>query len=83
MVDDTCYQLGFDNLKEAMCIYDALNSAEIQSLLQSLVFKDAKRVVTKNILMRLDLAQLCRDNGMEIPVIPDNRPACHQLSLFD
>lgn len=83
MVDDTCYQLGFDNLKEAMCIYDALNSAEIQSLLQSLVFKDAKRVVTKNILMRLDLAQLCRDNGMEIPVISDNRPACHQLSLFD
>ncbi len=64
MVDDTCYQLDFDNLEEATCIYEALGSDEIRSLLQSIVFKDAKRVVTKSILMRLDLAQLCRDMGM-------------------
>lgn len=65
MVDDTCYQLGFDSLEEAMCVYRALNSREIQSLLQSLIFKDAKRVVTKNLLMRLDLMHWCVEKGIK------------------
>lgn len=83
MADDTCYQLGFDNYEEAKCIYDALNSNEIQSLLRSLIFKDAKRVVTKSLLMRLDLVQFCKDNEV---IIPTQRSDCHygrQLSLFD
>ncbi len=67
VVDDTCYQLAFDTIDEAKCVYDALNSNEIQSLLQSLVFRDAKRVVTKNLLMRLDLTRFCKDNGRELP----------------
>lgn len=58
MLDDTCYQLDFDNLEDARRAYDALNSDEIQSLLQSLIFKDAKRVVTKGLLMRLDFTRL-------------------------
>lgn len=83
MVDDTCYQLDFDSLEEAKCILDVLNSDEIQSLLQSLVFKDAKRVVTKSLLMRLDLAQLCRDKGIEIVSQRFANGVCRQLSLFD
>ncbi len=83
MVDDTCYQLGFDSLEEAKCILNALNSDEICSLLQSLVFKDAKRVITKSLLMRLDLAQLCRDKGVKIQVQRFDNSACHQLSLFE
>lgn len=39
MVDDTCYQLDFDNSEEATLIFEALNRNEIKSLLQSLVFK--------------------------------------------
>ena len=81
MVDDTCYQLAFDTFEEAKCIYDALNSREIQSLLQSLVFHDAKRVVTKNLLMRLDLTQFCKDNGRELPDTGICESAV-QLSLF-
>lgn len=83
MVDDTCYQLDFDNAEEARCIYDALNSNEIQSLLQSLIFKDAKRVVTKSILMRLDLARLCREKGIVINSQRYKDSAYQHISLFD
>ena len=83
LVDDTCYQLDFCNYEEAKCIYDALNSNEIQSLLHSLIFKDAKRVVTKNLLMRLDLAQFCKDKGLTINSQRFANSSYQQLSLFD
>lgn len=83
MVDDTCYQLDFDDLKEAQLILDAINSNEIQSLLQSLVFKDAKRVVTKSLLMRLDLSQLCRDKDLKVKSQRFDNSPVQQLSLFD
>lgn len=81
MVDDTCYQLDFDNLDDAKSVIAALNSNEIQSLLQSLTFKDAKRVVTKNLLMRLDLTKLC--NEKELRISPSCYPRTSQLSLFE
>lgn len=83
MVDDTCYQLDFDSPEDATAILNALNSTEIQSLLQSLVFKDAKRVVTKSLLMRLDLAKYCSDNGINIDSQHLSASSSHQLSLFD
>ena len=51
MVDDTCHQLDFDNTEEAQCIFRALHSNEIPSILKSLAFMDANRVITKNLLM--------------------------------
>lgn len=83
IVDDTCYQLDFDNQTEAANAYEALNSTEIQSLLKALMFKDAKRVVTKNLLMRLDLTRICREKGAT-----EANPAAKdclnpQLSLFE
>lgn len=83
LVDDTCYQLDFNDYEEAKCIYDALNSKEIQSLLHSLIFKDAKRVVTKNLLMRLDVAQLCFDRGLRINSQRFVGNITRQPSLFD
>lgn len=83
LVDDTCYQLDFNDFEEAKCIYDALNSNEINSLLHSLVFKDAKRVVTKNLLMRLDVAQWCKDKGVIINTQRFINGLSQQLSLFD
>lgn len=83
IVDDTCYQLDFDSLEEATCILKVLNSDEIHLLLQSLSFKDAKRVVTKSLLMRLDLVQLCKDKGIEINSQRFNGGVNRQLSLFD
>ncbi|MCM1332947.1 MAG: SAM-dependent methyltransferase [Bacteroides sp.] len=64
MIDDTCYQLDFNTLDEATIIYKALTSHEIQSLLRSIIFLDAKRVVTKELLMRLDLVKYCQEKGL-------------------
>lgn len=83
MVDDTCYQLDFDNLEEAKCILEALNSNEIQTLMQSLVFKDAKRVITKSLLMRIDLVQFCLDKGFKIKSQRFCNGLHNQPSLFD
>ncbi|MDR0390432.1 MAG: hypothetical protein LBH59_00880 [Planctomycetaceae bacterium] len=60
MFDDTCYFLGFDSLEEATCVVYCLNQPEIQNLLQSIVFWNAKRVITKDILMRLDYFPILR-----------------------
>lgn len=83
MVDDTCYQLDFDSIKEATCLYNAIYSDEIQSLLKSLIFIDAKRVITKSLLMRLDLVQLCNKKGVTLNTERFNHSHCQQLSLFD
>ncbi len=64
IVDDTCYQLGFDSREEAVCTLRVLQSPEIRSLLHSLVFPDAKRVVTKGLLMRLDVDSYCREHDL-------------------
>lgn len=82
LVDDTCYQLGFDDYEQAKIIYNALNSNEIKALLSALVFKDAKRVVTKNLLMRLDLLGWCADNGLYEAYRLYGRNFPQQLSLF-
>jgi len=55
MLDDTCYFIGFDNYEEAIITQYLLNSNEIQQLLKSLIFMDSKRVITKELLMRIDL----------------------------
>ena len=57
MLDDTCYFLGFDSPEEAAGVHDLLNHETMQHLLNSLVFWDGKRVLTKEILMRLDYGQ--------------------------
>lgn len=83
IVDDTCYQLDFNDIEEAIYIYNALNSKEIQSLLKSLIFMDAKRVITKSLLMRLDLTQFCRENGIALNARRTKVRTAQQLSLFE
>ncbi len=61
MLDDTTYFLGFDNYLDALFTASLLNSARVRQFLQSIVFADAKRPYTKEILMRVDLAQAARD----------------------
>lgn len=56
MVDDTCYMLGFDNMEEARITQRILRSEPVEALIGSLLFADAKRVVNKELLMRIDLA---------------------------
>ena len=60
MLDDTCYLLGFDSQKEAHVTLQLLNSPPVQAFIRSLLFVDAKRVVNKDLLMRIDLTQIAR-----------------------
>jgi hypothetical protein len=55
MLDDTCYFLGFDTYFDALWTASLLNSGSVLRFLESIVFTDAKRPYTKDILMRIDL----------------------------
>lgn len=91
MLDDTCYMLGFDNVLDAVSTRDILSSRPVQSFLNSLLFVDAKRVISKELLMRVDLIEALKDIPDEeislikrervIALLTGGRPL-GQLSLF-
>jgi len=54
MLDDTCYFIGFDKIEYAVYAIILLNSETTEEFLKSITFSDAKRVFTKDLLMRLD-----------------------------
>ena len=58
MLDDTCYLLGFDDYEKAYVAQKILNSHPVQSFIRSLLFADAKRVINKELLMRIDLLNI-------------------------
>lgn len=55
LLDDTCYFIGFDTLNKAQSVLAFLNSDKIQTFIQSFMFTDAKRVITKELLMRIKI----------------------------
>jgi len=57
MLDDTCYFIGFEDLKIAEIVHYLLNSELVQKFLKSIIFSDSKRSVNKDILMRIDFAK--------------------------
>lgn len=63
MLDDTCYFIGFDTLEQAEYIWNLLNADIVENLLKSISFSDAKRMITKDILMRIDLRKLAKIKG--------------------
>jgi hypothetical protein len=60
MLDDTCYFIGFDTLEEALITQFLLNKTETQEFLQSSMFTDSKRVITKDLLMRIDFNSIVK-----------------------
>jgi hypothetical protein len=54
LLDDTCYFIGFDTLEEAQTVQSTLNKPEIQEFIESFMFTDAKRAITKELLMRIN-----------------------------
>ncbi len=57
-LDDTCYFIGFDKLEYAVFTYIVLNHKITQDFLNSIIFFDSKRPITKDILMRIDLLKI-------------------------
>ena len=55
MLDDTCYFVGFETIEEAKMTQKILNSTRVQSFLKAIIFSDAKRPITKDVLMRIDI----------------------------
>ena len=56
LLDDTCYFIGFDTLEEAQNIQNLLNQPETQEFIESFMFVDEKRAITKDLLMRVGFA---------------------------
>ncbi len=65
MLDDTCYFIPCFSQDEALFVSDLLNSERCQHFLQSLIFWDTKRPITKNILQRIDLKKLAEHYHLE------------------
>jgi hypothetical protein len=61
MLDDTCYFIGFDNLEDAQIAQFLLNKPETQEFIESFMFFDAKRAITKDLLMRINLDKILRN----------------------
>lgn len=83
MLDDTCYFIGFDNLKQAEYVWQLLNTETVTDFLRSISFSDSKRMITKEVLMRIDLRKVAQSRG-EKDYLFDNTNERQelQLSLF-
>lgn len=58
MLDDTCYFLPFQKLTKAALITSVLNHPISLEFLESIIFKDSKRPVTKKLLQQLIIQNL-------------------------
>lgn len=63
MLDDTCYFLPCSSWDQAVIIETLLNSNLCLEFLNSIVFWDAKRPVTKKLLQRIDLYALLKQEN--------------------
>jgi hypothetical protein len=65
VVDDTCYFIPCQTRQEAEFICGLLNSDLCQRFLRALVFLDAKRPVTIDVLNHIDLKRVAEKLGLE------------------
>lgn len=65
MLDDTCYFIGFDQLKIAQIAHYLVNSELVQKFLKSIIFLDSKRPINKDILMRIDFEKAFESSDFE------------------
>lgn len=62
--DDVCYFASFQDLDQAALVAAILGSRPAQDLIDSLVFTDSKRPITKKLLQRIDLSVLVKLNSI-------------------
>ena len=65
MLDDTCYFIGFENLKMAEIAHYLLNFELVQKFLKSIIFSSSKRSINKDTLMRIDFEKAFESSGFE------------------
>lgn len=64
LFDDTCYFLPFTDGEEARIVADILNSEPSHAFLEALMFDDAKRPVTVELLQRLNVGAMAAEARM-------------------
>jgi hypothetical protein len=62
--DDTCYHLSCDSESDARFVALLLNAECCRELLSAMVFWDAKRPITSDVLQRIDLRQVAIELGL-------------------
>lgn len=77
MVDDTCYAIGFENIDDAERTMQMLNSNNVSAFIKSVSFEDSKRVISKDLLMRIDLNKIAQ---LYFPHVIANQPYNQQLA---
>jgi hypothetical protein len=88
MVDDTCYSIPCKTQAEAEFLVSLLSSRPAQEFLHSLIFFDAKRPITIDVLRRLSFVELARKlNRLEalqrfIEPVPSTEKSAVQMSLL-
>ena len=63
ILDDTCYYLSFEDEAQARLVAAVLNSGCCQRFLRSLMFTDAKRPITVELLQRLNMSGAADEAG--------------------
>lgn len=63
MADDTCYIIGFDNKEDARFVAKLFNDEKTKKFIRSVSFEDAKRIVNKELLMRIDVGEVAKCSG--------------------
>ena len=84
MLDDTCYFIGFDTLAQAEFVWGLLNTELVTDFLKGISFKDSKRMITKEILMRIDLKKVAELESADTTLfdkLVEKREG--QLNLFE
>ena len=67
--DDTCYFLPCQSQNDAWALTELLYSNYAKLFFSSLVFWDAKWLITTHLLSRLDLGVLAVDSGVELTAL--------------
>jgi len=65
MLDDSCYSIGVESLKDASIVFATLNSKIVLSFLSSIIFLDSKRPYTKKQLMRINIKKATQELGIK------------------
>lgn len=61
MLDDTCNFLSFSKYQDALFTFLILNSENVQTFLKSIIFADAKRPYTIEVLKRIDILKAAEE----------------------
>lgn len=81
MLDDTCYFVACQSAQQAALVVTLLNHPMCRNFIQSIIFLDAKRPVTKKLLQRINLNALI-DHVDRQPLLEDANSKLERLETF-